>query len=81
MRHVCRAVALALLLAPGLALAECGGGHQQAAPAVTTADKQQERAPACAGDAKSCAEVQAKAERPSVASTAPAPRPDSAPRQ
>jgi hypothetical protein len=81
MRHIVLALVLGLLLVPGLALAECGDGHQKAAPAATTADKQQERTPACAGDAKTCAEMQAKGERPAVASTTAAPRADSAPRQ
>jgi hypothetical protein len=80
MRHIALALALALLVVPALALAECSDGHK-AAPAVTTADKQPERAPVCAGDAKTCADAQAKGERPAVASTTPAPRDSSAPRQ
>jgi hypothetical protein len=81
MRHVALALTFAFLMVPALALAECGDGHQKAAPAVTTADKQPERAPACAGDAKVCADPQAKSERPAVASTTPAPRDGGAPRQ
>jgi hypothetical protein len=81
MRHIVLALALALLLVPAQALAECSDGHQKAAPAATTADKQQERTPVCSADAKTCADAQAKGERSAVASTTPAPRDGSAPRQ
>ncbi len=76
------AFALAVLLSPAPALADCGDVHE-AAPTATVAERQQETTPAagCTADSKGCTEPQTSGDRQAVASTIADSRPDTAPRQ
>jgi hypothetical protein len=81
MRLVPLALILATLLAPALALAECGD-HQQAAPAATIAETPGQTTPAaaCPGGATNCPAPPAQSDRQAVASTTDT-RTDTAPRR